>query len=105
MAVKSKDELLNALKAKIGDDDSDDTLAFIEDVTDTIDDLNKRVSDSGDWKAKYEQNDKEWRQKYRDRFFSGGKDDDTDSALGGNNDDDDDDDKPKTFDDLFTVEK
>lgn len=104
MAVKSKEELLNALKAKIGDDDSDDTLAFIEDVTDTIDDLNKRVSDSGDWKAKYEQNDKEWRQKYRDRFFSGNNDDDF-TPGGVDSDDDNDDDKPKTFDDLFTVEK
>lgn len=70
MAIKSKDELLTELKAKLGEDDSDDTLSFIEDISDTYDDMSDQLSKSGEWKAKYEQNDKEWRQKYRDRFFS-----------------------------------
>lgn len=70
MAIKSKDELLSELKAKLGEDDSDDTLSFIEDISDTYDDMSDQLSKSGEWKTKYEQNDKEWRQKYRDRFFS-----------------------------------
>lgn len=93
MAVKSRDEILNALKEKLGDDTSDESLALVEDVTDTLTDFESRTNDSTNWKNKYEENDKQWRQRYRDRFY-GAKDDE----------DDDDDDEPrtmKTFDDLF----
>jgi hypothetical protein len=69
MAVKSKAEILELIKARVGDDTSDEALAIIEDVTDTLDDYEARIADSGDWKARYEQNDAEWRQKYKDRFF------------------------------------
>lgn len=68
--IKSKDEILNTLKEKFKDDDSDDTLSFIEDISDTYDDLSEQVSKSGEWQKKYEQNDKEWREKYKERFFS-----------------------------------
>jgi hypothetical protein len=69
MAVKSKAEILELIKARVGDDTSDEALAIIEDVNDTLDDYEARIADSGDWKARYEQNDAEWRQKYKDRFF------------------------------------
>lgn len=96
MSVKSKTEILDAIKEKFGDDTSDSTLSFLEDVSDTFDDLEAKSNDSTDWKAKYEENDKTWRQKYHDRFFSSDEDKD-------DNDNDDDGDKgsPKTFDDLF----
>lgn len=70
MAIKSKAEILELVKARIGDDTSDEALAIIEDVTDTLDDYETRIADSGDWKARYEQNDAEWRKKYKERFFS-----------------------------------
>lgn len=70
MAIKSKAEILELVKARIGDDTSDEALAIIEDVTDTLDDYETRIADSGDWKARYEQNDAEWRNKYKERFFS-----------------------------------
>lgn len=70
--VKTKDELLNILKERIGEDTSDEALAFIEDITDTITDFEKRAEGDGvDWKKKYEDNDAEWRAKYKERFFSG----------------------------------
>lgn len=69
MAVKTKAEILELIKARVGDDTSDEALSIIEDVTDTLDDYEARIADSGDWKARYEQNDAEWRQKYKDRFF------------------------------------
>lgn len=73
MAIRSKDELLNTVRARIGDDTSDEALAFIEDIEDTINDYeNKNNSDNVNWKEKYEQNDREWRTKYRDRFFNSG---------------------------------
>lgn len=70
MAIKSKAELLELVKARIGDDTSDEALEIIEDVTDTLDDYETRIADSGDWKARYEQNDADWRKKYKERFFA-----------------------------------
>ena len=72
MAVKTKDELLEIIKGRIGDDTSDETISFIEDITDTLSDYEEKVTNSGneDWKTKYEENDKMWREKYRERFFS-----------------------------------
>ena len=72
MAVRTKDELLEIIKGRIGDDTSDETISFIEDITDTLSDYEEKVtkSDEEDWKTKYEENDKMWREKYRERFFS-----------------------------------
>ena len=72
MAVRTKDELLEIIKGRIGDDSSDDTISFLEDITDTLSDYEEKVtnSDTEDWKTKYEENDKMWREKYRERFFS-----------------------------------
>ena len=68
MAVRSREEILNAVKARFGEDTSDDTLTLIEDIDDTFKSIEN--SDNENWKQKYEENDKMWRQKYRDRFFN-----------------------------------
>lgn len=96
--IKKKSELLDSIKAKFGDDTSDEAIALIEDVSDTLDDYDSKVADSTDWKQKYEENDAQWRQKYTDRFFNSG---DNDVPPDENKND-----KPevKTFDDLFTTE-
>lgn len=71
MAVLKKDELMNKVKAIIGDDTSDNALSFLGDLADTVDDYEKRSAGDGeDWKKKYEDNDAEWRKKYKERFFS-----------------------------------
>ena len=100
MAVLKKDELLNAIKEIVGDDTSDDTITFIENVTDTINDLESRSNDSEDWKTKYEENDKAWREKYRDRFF-GNKEDIKEDFEEKEEDEDK---TVKTFEDLFKTE-
>lgn len=64
MAVKSKEEILNQIKTILGENDSDEAIQLIEDVTDTMGN-----TDEENWKDKYEENDKAWRKKYRDRFF------------------------------------
>lgn len=94
MAIRTRDELLEALRVRIGDDTSDETIALIEDIQDTLNNYENNVNNDGiDWRKKYEDNDKEWRTKYRDRFFSGG----------GTQDDDVPPPAPKrlTFDELF----
>ena len=70
MAVKTKEEILESIRSRVGDSTDDETLEFLEDVTDTLTDLETRASDSTDWKEKYDELDKSWREKYRERFFS-----------------------------------
>lgn len=106
MAIKTSEEILNYIKEKVGDDTSDETLNFIEDVSDTFNDLEKKSKEETDWKKKYEDNDKEWRQKYRDRFFSGNEGGETNTdPIEPPKAEGTDDTSPKTFDDLFTHKK
>ncbi len=66
--IKSKEELLEAVKLKFDGDDSDEVISLLEDITDTIDDLETRTGSADEWRSKYEENDKEWRRRYIDRF-------------------------------------
>ena len=66
MAVKTVDEIMKKVRERIGEDDSDEAIEFIEDISDTF----ESFSNTEDWKTKYEENDKKWREKYRDRFFT-----------------------------------
>lgn len=98
MAILTKQALLDKLKEHLKDDTSDETLSLIEDVSDTINDYDTKTADKTDWKDKYEKNDKEWRQRYRDRFFHT-NDDEEDEGDGGEQ-------PPKslTYDNLFKEE-
>lgn len=66
MAVKTIDEIMTKVREIIGEDDSDEAIEFVEDISDTL----ESFSNVEDWKTKYEENDKKWREKYRDRFFT-----------------------------------
>lgn len=66
MAVKTVDEIMAKVRERIGEDDSDEAIEFIEDISDTF----ESFSSAEDWKTRYEENDKKWREKYRDRFFT-----------------------------------
>lgn len=99
MAIKSKEDILSAIRDKFADDNSDETIAFIEDVSDTINDLETKAKGDGkDWKAEAMRIDNEWREKYKARFFSGKTADEPDE--------DEENEKPKnyTFEELFTKE-
>lgn len=72
MAVKTRDEILESFRTRLGENPDDESISFLEDVTDTLDDFEKRANGDGtDWKTKYEENDASWRKKYTERFFSG----------------------------------
>ena len=58
---------MTLIKEYIGDDTSDKALEIVEDTSDTIDDLS--TGDGEDWKSKYDELDKTWREKYKSRFF------------------------------------
>ena len=95
MAVRTKDEIIELVKTRIGEDTSDEALGFLEDISDTLSDYDTRITESGDWKARYEENDAEWRKRYKDRF-DGKEVDDPDPAE----------DEPKSYryEDLFKTE-
>ena len=102
MAIRSKDEILEQIQSRFGEDTSDETISFLEDVTDTFTDLETRASGDGeDWEKKYHDLDDEWRKKYRDRFFSPEVNDNSGDEVVDTNLEDD---SPKTYDDLFSVE-
>lgn len=92
MAVRTDEEIMKAVQTRIGDDVSDEALAFVQDIRDTLAD---RKSSSGeDWKAKYEQCDADWRKKYRDAFFNTPSGDPEPDKK-------DEPEKPLTFENLF----
>lgn len=63
MAKLSKDELIEKVRKYVGDRTDDETIEIIEDISDSID-----SSDADEWKKKFEENDKMWRDRYISRF-------------------------------------
>lgn len=98
MSVKTREEILAEVRVRIGEQTDDETIAFIEDISDTLTDLESKAQGDGiDWKTKYEENDAGWRKKYTERFYSSEPNNDPEP------DKPDDNTKPKTFAELFTT--
>lgn len=102
MAVRTRDEILAAIRSRLGDDTSDEALTIIEDIDDTFKDYETRTGE--DWKSKYDELDAQWRKRYRDRFFQ--KADNGEATLDDVKDDNEEDfteeSEVKDFDELFT---
>lgn len=110
MAVKTVEELLQAVANIVGDNNSDEALAFIEDVNDTVRDLDARTNDPTEWENRYNENnaewerkynelDNKWRNRYKERFFSASEVNDDEDFI------DEQEEKPKTtYDELFETE-
>ena len=105
MAVRTLKEITDTLKAKFGDDTSDDVIGILEDITDTITDYDTRAKDSGDWKTKYEENDKAWRKKYVDRFSGLTEEEEEKTKVDVKTEEAEEDGGPTKYEDLFTVVK
>lgn len=97
MAVRTREEIMAQLQTIIGDDTSDDTLTFVQDVSDTLGNDNSATRIT-ELETQLKTQDEEWRKKYRDAFFTGKPDD----AF---KDEDDEPEKPRRFEDLFTTNK
>lgn len=89
MAVRTRDELITAVNTIIGEAPDDNGLSLLEDISDTF----ASYDDTEDWKTKYEENDAEWRKRYKERFE--GK-----KVIVEENEDDDKKEKTK-FEELF----
>lgn len=94
MAKLSKDELIEKVKKYVGDRKDDETIEIIEDISDSID-----SSDADEWKQKYQENDKMWRDKYISRFVEK-KEDEPDTPT----EHEDEEKEYNSFEDLFEKE-
>ena len=108
--VRNKEEIMNSLKAVLGDNTGDDVLTLLEDIDDTLsvsndpDDWKGKYEQSNEeWRTKYEEMDSNWRKKYVDRFY--GDVDDTEDKIFEDVFEAEKEVKPTKFDDLFTEEK
>ena len=73
MAVLTRDEFFDRVQKIVGTDTSDDSLTFIEDMTDTYNNLDEKANGDGtDWEQRYKDLNESWKEKYKKRFFSGG---------------------------------
>lgn len=95
MAKLSKDELIEKVRKYVGDRKDDDTIEIIEDISDSID-----SSEADEWKKKYEENDKMWRDKYISRFVEK-KEDEPDTPT----EHDEEEKEYNSFEDLFVEEE
>lgn len=95
MAKLSKDELIEKVKKYVGDRTDDETIEIIEDISDSID-----SSDADEWKQKYEENDKMWRDKYISRFV-----DKTEDKLDTPTEHEEEEKEYMYYDDLFEKEE
>lgn len=98
MAVLTRDELTNMLADRFADTEDENDIAFMENITDTFDDLqtNANATQLRELQDRYSALQK----KYRDRFFnSSGSDSDDEDLVKPTSDP-----EPKImkFDDLFT---
>lgn len=93
MSVRTRDEIMEQLRTVIGENDSDDVLTLMTDISDTLGD-NKDRERVTQLEQQLQDKDKEWRKKYRDAFFSK-----PDESL----DDEDESKTPSKFEDLFTT--
>ena len=71
----SKEDFMSAVKNMVGENTDDNSLKFVEDMSDTYNEFEQTTAGTDDWKQKFEENDKTWREKYRDRFYSSGEED------------------------------
>lgn len=95
MAKLSKDELIEKVRKYVGDRKDDETIEIIEDISDSID-----SSEADDWKKKYQENDKMWRDKYISRFVEK-KEDEPDTPT----EHDEEEKEYSSFEDLFEKEE
>lgn len=100
MSVISKEEIMEKINNLLGENTDDESISFLEDISDSLNEYETKINENGDWKTKYEQNDAEWRKRYRERFMkpAEGKSSDPDPEP---EEDEDEPEAPTTFEELF----
>lgn len=93
MAIKTLQEITTAMNTLLGDAPTDEGLALLEDITDTM-----NANDNENWRQRYEDNDAQWRKRYKERFMNppDNTGDDPDIEVKK---------VPRSYDDLFKVKE
>lgn len=101
MAVLSKEDFMKRVQERIGEDNSDEALSFVEDMSDTYNDMETRTNgvNEEEWQKKLDDLDASWRDKYKARFFEGQTT--PEKAKEEQEEDVQDDGENVTFEDLF----
>lgn len=72
MSILNRDEYFSRINEIVGTNTDETSIKFVEDMSDTFNDLENRAnSDGSDWERKYHELDESWKKKYKQRFFSG----------------------------------
>lgn len=89
MAIKTSDEIIADLNTILGDNNSDDALQLLTDIRDTLGSQTdaQRISEL---EAQLQEQDANWRRKYREAFLSGGDESYEEESK-----------TPRRFEDLF----
>lgn len=68
--VRTKEELIELVKNRIGENATDEDISFLEDVTDTVESFAspEKAEEAAEWERKYRENDAQWRERYIARF-------------------------------------
>lgn len=73
MAIKTKEELMNWFRNKYKDSIEEDELQMTVDLDDTLNEFDRIRTENEskivELQRKYDDNDKSWKEKYRNRFF------------------------------------
>lgn len=98
MAIRTTAEILEMVSSLVGESPDDEKLTLLEDISDTLAERTAPAP-TEDWKAKYEELDKSWRERYRARFLEWGEEPRTKIEVEVETPRPED--APKTFEELF----
>lgn len=103
--VLTREELIEKIRDRIGEGIEDADISLMEDIADTYDDLKDRAGDNENWREKYDELDRSWRQKYIDRF-NGKVESDADFVEAPEDADETvlEYEAPKTYEELFEIQ-
>lgn len=96
--IKTKEEILAEIKAYIGDRTDDETVSLVENVTDTLSDMEK----NGNAENRVKEVEDMWRAKYMERFFDGDKEKKNNEGEEDEETEEKDKSEEITIDDLYT---
>lgn len=105
MAVLTREQFMERLNTLTDGRTDDDTLAMIQDFSDTFKSLEEKEDVEairGDYEAKLKSLDDTWRIKYRDAFFNGAEEK---KDVIEEKEDDEEKEEPHTYEELFKEEE
>lgn len=77
---RTAEELLSIARAILGDSTEDAVLSFYEDIADSVSDSNDTEEEVNRLRAEMADQDRIWRERYRDRFLNGGESNESDDT-------------------------